>query len=168
MGSLIPDTLAGKDFTFSSIMKLTRFVASFFLLTQVVVPFIRAAPQNSRAAMDYEAVCASQLKPIQKQGRRASPQKELRPFLREPFLKISLTLSPTLDFLLEASLGAQRQWMLSRRGARMAWWLTSTPPPMPTSRCLPPSAGWPPWPTSRPRLLERSQARQKWRRLLHT
>ena len=28
------------------IMKLTRFVAFIFLLTQVVVPFIRAAPQN--------------------------------------------------------------------------------------------------------------------------
>merc|ERR1719436_1903649 len=75
-----------------------------------------------------------QLKPIQKQGRKASPQKELQPFLREPFLKISSTLSPTLEFLLEASLGVQRQWMLSRRGARTAWWLTSTPPPMPTSR----------------------------------
>merc|ERR1712130_1080366 len=75
MGSLIPDTLAGKDFTFSSIMKLTRFVASFFLLTQVVVPFIRAAPQNSRAAMDYEAVCASAAEAYSKAREEGKPAK---------------------------------------------------------------------------------------------
>merc|ERR1719341_968154 len=94
-----------------------------------------------------------QRKPIQLQGKRASLQKELRPFRQKLSLKTSSTLTPTQDSLLEVSLAVQTQWTRCRRGARTAWSPTSTPPPLPTSR---------------QRLLGRSQARQRWRRLLHT
>merc|ERR1711990_215481 len=109
-----------------------------------------------------------QRKPIQLQGKRASLQKELRPCRQKLSLKTSSTLTPTQDSLLEVSLAVQTQWTRCRRGARTGWSPTSTPPPMPTLRCSPPSAGLPPLPTSKQRLLGRSQARQRWRRLLHT
>merc|ERR1711964_651192 len=54
---LIPDTLAGKDNTSSDLMTMTRF-GNFVFLVTVAATIITAAPQK-RAAMAYEAVCAS-------------------------------------------------------------------------------------------------------------
>merc|ERR1719234_555123 len=104
-----------------------------------------------------------QQKPIQKQRQRESLLKEPRPFRRKPFLKTSMTLSLPPDSLPEVSLAAQTPWTPCRGGARRAWSPTSTPPPMPTSRCSPPSAELPPLPTSRQRSPGRSRARQRLR-----
>merc|ERR1712037_334064 len=100
-------------------------------------------------------------------GRRQACKKGRSHFGENLFLKKSSTLFPTPDSLLVVSLVVQTQWTRCRRGARMGWWPTSTPPPRPTSRCSLPSAGSPPSPTSRPRSLGRSPARQRWRRRLH-
>merc|ERR1712198_263428 len=80
-----------------------------------------------------------QQKPIQMQDQRGSLLRRLQPFLREPFLRTSMTLTPTLVSLQADYLAAQTQWTLCRRGAQTGWSPTSTRPPTPTSRCSPPS-----------------------------
>merc|ERR1712032_1431840 len=160
---LILDTLVGKDNTSLLEMMMPRFGS--FLLLATVTTFIRAAPQK-RAAMDFESVCASAAEAYSKAKAEGKPAKRAAAISAKTFFENVYDTFSSTGF---PSGGLSRcpnavDAVQGRSTAGMVAYFT--PPPMPTSRCSPPSAGSPPSPTSRQRLPGRSRARQRLRRLL--
>merc|ERR1712234_37550 len=81
-----------------STMKMTRF--GTFLLIAALSSFITAAPQRGLPWITRQSA-TQQRRLIPTQRRRGSRQKEPPPFRRKSFSKMFLTVTSTVDFLLE-------------------------------------------------------------------